>query len=184
MAAAGPDADAAEALGGGVDTAAVARSVVVAALVARPGLALCTPQGLAVQISDDAVRFRTIGPVPYTGRTPHIHVKRGGDAGNARDFLWRHLSPSAPNAITVPSERGAARSVAGSLYGRRDEVRQLRGAAGVNGLSSALATLGPIPLELGTWRCSRAVPQEAADRASSRTPCCSPHPPPSATPLR
>ncbi|HEY6355895.1 MAG TPA: intradiol ring-cleavage dioxygenase [Burkholderiaceae bacterium] len=51
-------------------------------------------------------RFRTIKPVPYPGRAPHIHVKLrhasfgemtsqlfvAGDAGNARDFLWRSLS--------------------------------------------------------------------------------------------
>jgi len=51
-------------------------------------------------------RFRTIRPVPYPGRTPHIHVKLrhasfgevtsqlfvAGDAGNARDFLWRSLA--------------------------------------------------------------------------------------------
>ncbi len=50
-------------------------------------------------------RFRTIKPVPYPGRTPHIHVKLrhasfgeitsqlfvAGDPGNARDFLWRSL---------------------------------------------------------------------------------------------
>lgn len=49
--------------------------------------------------------FRTLRPVPYTGRTPHIHVKLRmagrallttqlyveGDPGNARDGLWRHL---------------------------------------------------------------------------------------------
>jgi protocatechuate 3,4-dioxygenase, beta subunit len=51
-------------------------------------------------------RFRTIKPVPYPGRTPHIHVKLqhpsfgevtsqlfvAGDPGNARDFLWRALA--------------------------------------------------------------------------------------------
>lgn len=51
-------------------------------------------------------RFRTIRPVPYPGRTPHIHVKLrhasfgeltsqlfiAGDPGNARDFLWRGLA--------------------------------------------------------------------------------------------
>lgn len=51
-------------------------------------------------------RFRTIKPVPYPGRTPHIHVKLrhasfgevtsqlfiAGDPGNARDGLWRWLS--------------------------------------------------------------------------------------------
>jgi protocatechuate 3,4-dioxygenase beta subunit len=53
-----------------------------------------------------AFRFRTIKPVPYPGRTPHIHVKLrhasfgevtsqlfiAGDPGNARDGLWRWLS--------------------------------------------------------------------------------------------
>lgn len=61
-------------------------------------------------------RFRTIRPVPYSGRTPHIHVKVklgvhellttqlyvAGDAGNARDFLWRRLGESARDALTVP----------------------------------------------------------------------------------
>lgn len=60
-------------------------------------------------------RFRTIRPVPYSGRTPHIHVKVklgphellttqlyvAGDAGNARDFLWRRLNDSARDALTV-----------------------------------------------------------------------------------
>ena len=50
-------------------------------------------------------KFRTIRPVAYGGRAPHIHVKVKlaarellttqlyvqGDAGNARDFLWRNL---------------------------------------------------------------------------------------------
>ena len=50
-------------------------------------------------------RFRTIRPVAYGGRAPHIHVKVKlaarellttqlyvqADAGNARDFLWRNL---------------------------------------------------------------------------------------------
>ena len=50
-------------------------------------------------------RFRTIRPVAYGGRAPHIHIKVKlaarqllttqlyvqGDAGNARDFLWRNL---------------------------------------------------------------------------------------------
>lgn len=70
--------------------------------------------------ADGAYRFRTIRPVPYGGRTPHIHVKVklgnrtllttqlyvAGDAGNARDFLWRNLSPAARAAVTVPFERG------------------------------------------------------------------------------
>ncbi len=57
------------------------------------------------------LRFRTIKPVPYPGRTPHIHVKLrhasfgeltsqlfiSADPGNARDFLWRQI-PSAERA--------------------------------------------------------------------------------------
>ncbi|HSG22521.1 MAG TPA: protocatechuate 3,4-dioxygenase [Azonexus sp.] len=60
-------------------------------------------------------RFRTIRPAPYTGRTPHIHVKvrLGGrellttqvyvadDPGNPRDFLWRSLSAEERAALTV-----------------------------------------------------------------------------------
>lgn len=70
--------------------------------------------------ADGAYRFRTIRPVPYSGRTPHIHVKVklgdrtllttqlyvAGDGGNARDFLWRNLSPAARDAVTVPFEPG------------------------------------------------------------------------------
>ena len=65
---------------------------------------------------DGAYRFRTIRPVAYSGRTPHIHfkVKLGsrellttqlyvaGDPHNERDFLWRNLSAEARAAITVP----------------------------------------------------------------------------------
>jgi protocatechuate 3,4-dioxygenase beta subunit len=64
-------------------------------------------------------RFRTIRPVPYTGRTPHIHVKVklgprellttqlyvAGAPGNARDFLWRSLSEEDRAAITLPFDR-------------------------------------------------------------------------------
>ena len=70
---------------------------------------------------DGSYRFRTIRPVPYGGRTPHIHVKVklgtrellttqlyvAGDPGNARDFLWRNLPQAAREAVTVPFERGA-----------------------------------------------------------------------------
>ncbi|MDR6539582.1 intradiol ring-cleavage dioxygenase [Variovorax soli] len=65
-------------------------------------------------------RFRTIRPVPYSGRTAHIHVKVklgprellttqlyvAGDPGNARDFLWRNLPEPARAAVTVPFEQG------------------------------------------------------------------------------
>jgi protocatechuate 3,4-dioxygenase beta subunit len=62
--------------------------------------------GAARTAADGGVRFRTIRPVPYPGRTPHIHVKLrhasfgelssqlflAGDPGNMRDFLWRQLN--------------------------------------------------------------------------------------------
>jgi protocatechuate 3,4-dioxygenase beta subunit len=63
--------------------------------------------------------FRTIKPVPYTGRTPHIHfkVKQSGKellttqcyikgfAGNERDFIWRGIrDPKAREAVTIPFE--------------------------------------------------------------------------------
>jgi len=65
---------------------------------------------------DGSYRFRTIKPMPYAGRTPHIHlkVKQGdrellttqiyvaGEPRNARDGLWRGLSPTEREALTVP----------------------------------------------------------------------------------
>jgi protocatechuate 3,4-dioxygenase, beta subunit len=70
---------------------------------------------------DGQYRFRTIRPVPYSGRTPHIHVKVklgarellttqlyvAGDSHNERDFLWRNLDAQARQAVTVPFEAGA-----------------------------------------------------------------------------
>ncbi|MDW8124638.1 MAG: protocatechuate 3,4-dioxygenase, partial [Geminicoccaceae bacterium] len=62
-------------------------------------------------------RFRTIRPVPYPGRTPHIHVavlvpRRmrfvtqmyvAGEPLNERDFLYRALrDPADRAAVTVP----------------------------------------------------------------------------------
>ena len=61
-------------------------------------------------------RFRTIRPVAYGPRTPHIHVKAKlgsrellttqlyveGDPGNARDGLWRRLDAQERAALTVP----------------------------------------------------------------------------------
>jgi protocatechuate 3,4-dioxygenase beta subunit len=61
-------------------------------------------------------RFRTLRPVAYSGRAPHIHakVKRGtrellttqlyaeGDPGNARDFLWRRMAAEDRAALTAP----------------------------------------------------------------------------------
>jgi protocatechuate 3,4-dioxygenase, beta subunit len=72
--------------------------------------------GRVVAGSDGSYRFRTIRPAPYTGRTPHIHVKVRlgqrellttqlyveGDTGNERDFLWRRLGAEDRAAVTVP----------------------------------------------------------------------------------
>lgn len=67
--------------------------------------------------ADGQYRFRTIQPVPFGGRTPHIHVKVklgsrellttqlyvAGDPHNERDFLWRGLRDSTErSALTVP----------------------------------------------------------------------------------
>lgn len=66
---------------------------------------------------DGRYRFRTLRPVPYGGRTPHIHVKVRlggrellttqvyvqGEPRNARDFLWRRLDGDTERAaLTVP----------------------------------------------------------------------------------
>ena len=60
--------------------------------------------------------FRTIKPVPYPGRTPHIHfkIRRAGkellttqcyvkgDAGNMRDGIYRDLrDPKARDSVTI-----------------------------------------------------------------------------------
>lgn len=71
--------------------------------------------------ADGRYRFRTIRPVPYGGRTPHIHVKVKdgrhellttqlyveGDPGNARDVLWRRLDDAGRRALTVPFRAGS-----------------------------------------------------------------------------
>jgi len=70
--------------------------------------------------TDGRYRFRTIRPAPYTGRTPHIHVKVklqrrellttqlyvAGDPHNERDFLWRQLGAEGQRAVTVPFVQG------------------------------------------------------------------------------
>lgn len=70
---------------------------------------------------DGRYRFRTLKPAPYSGRTPHIHVKVRldgetllttqfyvqGDPGNPRDFLWRRLDAQAQAALTRPFVNGS-----------------------------------------------------------------------------
>lgn len=72
--------------------------------------------------ADGRYRFRTIRPAPYSGRTPHIHVKvrhdgrerlttqlyARGDPGNAGDFLWRSLRDARDrDALTVDFTPGS-----------------------------------------------------------------------------
>jgi protocatechuate 3,4-dioxygenase beta subunit len=77
--------------------------------------------GRVVVGADGRYRFRTIRPVAYSGRTPHIHVKVRldrrellttqlyvqGDPHNARDFLWNRLAAEDRAALTVPFQPGA-----------------------------------------------------------------------------
>jgi protocatechuate 3,4-dioxygenase beta subunit len=65
--------------------------------------------------ADGGYRFRTIRPVPYPGRTPHIHFKVGccgrellttqmyvaGELGNERDGLYAALAPDERERVTV-----------------------------------------------------------------------------------
>ncbi|MEP7057897.1 MAG: intradiol ring-cleavage dioxygenase [Caldimonas sp.] len=72
--------------------------------------------------ADGGYRFETIRPVPYPGRTPHIHVKVKVDGravlssqifmpdrvlSNQRDFLWRELGREAqPLALATLGSDG------------------------------------------------------------------------------
>lgn len=72
-------------------------------------------------------RFRTIKPVPYPGRTPHIHftvVANGerrltsqmfieGEPGNARDGIYRHLGNDA--RLVTMKLANAGKGMAGAL---------------------------------------------------------------------
>ena len=84
-------------------------------------------QGFGHALTDASGRFsfRTIVPVPYTGRTPHIHAKvlrdgrealttqlyRAGFPQNPSDFLYRRLSPSERERVsmTLKLRAGASR---------------------------------------------------------------------------
>jgi protocatechuate 3,4-dioxygenase beta subunit len=76
--------------------------------------------GRFVTSSTGEYYFRTIRPVPYPGRTPHIHfkIKQGrkellttqmyvkGDPGNEKDGIWKNVRDEKQrNAITVPFEK-------------------------------------------------------------------------------
>jgi len=89
--------------------------------------------GTATTDAEGRYRFRTIRPVAYAGRTPHIHFKVAagnselttqmyvaGDAGNERDFLYRNLGEAA-SLVTVPLAP-AAQIEADALSGKFDIV--------------------------------------------------------------
>jgi protocatechuate 3,4-dioxygenase beta subunit len=71
--------------------------------------------GHAMSDGDGKFTFRTIVPVPYTGRTPHIHMKvkqdgrellttqfyRAGFAGNASDRVFRALGAAEQKAVSM-----------------------------------------------------------------------------------
>lgn len=79
--------------------------------------------GHAVSDGDGLYRFRTIRPVPYPGRTPHIHVAVfpsgekpfvtqlyvEGEQRNADDFLYQHILQEQRHLVTVPfADKGAS----------------------------------------------------------------------------
>ncbi len=71
--------------------------------------------------ADGRYRFRTIKPVPYPGRPPHIHVKvklgtqellttqmyLAGEPSNSRDFLTRSLRSEERSLLEAPFTRGS-----------------------------------------------------------------------------
>jgi protocatechuate 3,4-dioxygenase beta subunit len=81
-------------------------------------------QGFGATRSDTrgGYRFRTIRPVPYPGRTPHIHVKLrhpsfgevtsqlfvAGEPGNAGDFLYRSLNDDDLTEVVLRLQRAPA----------------------------------------------------------------------------
>ena len=74
--------------------------------------------GRSATDSDGRYRFRTIRPVPYSGRTPHIHFRIYGPEGpaltsqmyvageprNAHDGIYGRLSEAEQARVTVPLE--------------------------------------------------------------------------------
>jgi protocatechuate 3,4-dioxygenase beta subunit len=96
--------------------------------------------GSAVADARGALSFRTIRPVPYPGRTPHIHFKLrhvtfgeftsqlfvAGDPGNAADGLWRRLAAADREGLemrlvrasaSVPAAAGAVAGAAAAAAG-------------------------------------------------------------------
>jgi len=75
--------------------------------------------GQALSAADGSFHFRTIRPVPYPGRTAHIHVRvevsgspalatqlyLADEPGNARDFLFRQMSTEERAQLTLRPRR-------------------------------------------------------------------------------
>lgn len=85
---------------------------------------------------DGAYRFRTIKPVVYPGRTPHIHVKvtvKGkptlttqffvkGEASNARDGVYRSAGSAKAQALVTSAFTPVKNSKLGELAAHFDVV--------------------------------------------------------------
>ena len=92
--------------------------------------------GASVTDADGGYRFRTIRPVPYPGRAPHIHfavqgpgferlvtqMYVAGEPDNARDGLLRRVRDPAARARLIVPLAPAAEVEAGALAGRFDIV--------------------------------------------------------------
>ena len=103
--------------------------------------------GRTVATEDGAWRFRTIVPVPYPGRTPHIHFKIAGPgfeplttqmyiAGeplNEHDFLYQRLDPRARALVTVPLEPAPGLEPSAKSGARRAHFDIVLGPGGVAG---------------------------------------------------
>lgn len=92
-------------------------------------------QGFGHSVSNDNGEyvFRTIKPVPYPGRTPHIHFRVlvsgapelttqmyiAGEPRNARDGLYNRLRPEERQRVTVALKQSAQ---SGELGGQFDIV--------------------------------------------------------------
>ncbi|HEX6014017.1 MAG TPA: protocatechuate 3,4-dioxygenase, partial [Geminicoccaceae bacterium] len=93
-------------------------------------------QGYGRALTDEGggYRFRTIRPVPYPGRTPHIHFKLSGaggellttqmyvagEPGNERDFLLNAVRDPDRRAGLIVDLRPAGTVEAGALLGTFD----------------------------------------------------------------
>ena len=86
-------------------------------------------QGFGAMVTDraGAYHFRTLRPVPYTGRTPHIHYRVSAPGfdrlttqlyvaeeadRNARDFLYKRHTPDERALLTSPFKVAEGNSIA------------------------------------------------------------------------